>query len=142
MVQGRCFCFREVGGIIYSQIRRYYMLYKIVYFVSLFVRNFLLPNPYINIIGNETYSELFNMIIGGLILHKLAYWFAGNIYRKSIDDPSVGSFCYLVSYIVITLVFSLLGIFISNFVLFIIVFLVLYLLACIVSSKLFDRVDF
>ena len=118
------------------------MLYKIVSLVSAFVRNFLLPNPYINLIGNEACAELFNMIIGGLILHKLSYWFTGNIYRKSIDDPSVGSFCYLVSYIVITLVFSFLGIFISNFVLFIIVFLVLYLLACIVASKLFDRIDY
>ena len=115
------------------------MLYKIVYFVSLLVRNFLLPNPYINIIGNETYAELFNMIIGGLILHKLAYWFTGNIYRKRIDDPSVGSFCYLISYVVITLVFSFLGYFITNVMLFIIIFLVLYLLACVIVCKLFNK---
>ena len=115
------------------------MLYKIVSLVSIFVRNFLLPNPYINLIGNETYAELFNIFIGGFILHKLAYWFTGNIYRKSIDDASVGSFCYLISYVVITLVFSFLGYFISNVMLFIGVFLVLYLLACIIFGKLFSK---
>ncbi|MBQ3511166.1 MAG: hypothetical protein IJA30_02580 [Bacilli bacterium] len=118
------------------------MLYKIVSLVSIFVRNFLLPNPYINFIVNETYAELFNIFIGGFILHKLAYWFTGNIYRKSIDDPSIGSFGYLISYVVITLVVSFLGLFISDFTLFIIVFLVLYLLACIFIGKLFDRNDF
>lgn len=117
-------------------------MYKIVYLISLFIRTFLLPNPYINLIGNETFAELFNIFIGGLILHKLAYWFTGNIYRKSIDDPSVGSFFYLISYVVITFIFSFLGLFISNFVLFIIVFLILYLLACIITSKLFDRNEF
>ena len=50
MVQGSDFFFEVIGGIIYSQIRRYYMLYKIVYFVSLFIRNYLLPNSYINLI--------------------------------------------------------------------------------------------
>lgn len=118
------------------------MLYKVVYFVSAFVRNYLLPNPYVNLIGNETYAELFNIFIGGIILHKLSYWFTGIIYRKSIDDSSVGSFCYLISYFVITLTFSYLGFLISNVMLFIIVFGILYLIMSLLASKLFGRNDF
>ena len=43
-------------------------MYKIIHLISGLIRQFVLPNPYINIIGNETYADLFNIFIGGTIL--------------------------------------------------------------------------
>ena len=42
-------------------------MYKFISILSAFIRQFLLPNPYVNIIGNEIYADLFNIIIGGTI---------------------------------------------------------------------------
>ena len=52
-------------------------MYKFISILSAFIRQFLLPNPYVNIIGNEIYADLFNIIIGGTILHCLSYILTG-----------------------------------------------------------------
>lgn len=52
-------------------------MYKFVSILSAFIRQFLLLNPYVNIIGNEIYADLFNIIIGGTILHYLSYILTG-----------------------------------------------------------------
>lgn len=102
-------------------------MYKLVNIISALVRQFLLPNPYISWFDNELYADLFNVVIGGVILHKLSFWLTGIGYTKGIDEPAGGSFCYLISYIILTTVITLIGKFIGNIKLAIVIFLVIYI---------------
>ena len=81
-------------------------MYKFISILSAFIRQFLLPNPYVNIIGNEIYADLFNIIIGGTILHCLSYILTG--------------FGYLISYCYITALITALGYFITHVKVFVI----------------------
>ena len=77
-------------------------MYRLIHLISAFVRQFLLPNPYVNIIGNEAYADLFNIIIGGTIIHIFAFILTGCGYQRGVDDPASGSIGYLISYCYIT----------------------------------------
>ena len=114
-------------------------MYKFVHLISALIRQFLLPNPYINIIGNETYADLFNIVIGGTIIHIFAFILTGCGYQRGIDDPASGSFGYLISYGYITVIITLLGFLISNFVIFVIVYLVVYIASCILVGIVFNH---
>ena len=39
-------------------------MYKFINIISALIRQFLLPNPYINLFSQEVYADLFNIIIG------------------------------------------------------------------------------
>ncbi len=117
-------------------------MYKFVSILSAFIRQFLLLNPYVNIIGNEIYADLFNIIIGGTILHYLSYILTGFGYIKRIDDASSGSIGYLISYCYITALITALGYFIINVKVFIIIFMVLYIISCLVIGFLFNKSRF
>lgn len=114
-------------------------MYKLVNIISALIRQFLLPNPYISWFENEVYADLFNVIVGGFILHKLSFWLTGIGYTKGIDEPASGSLGYLVSYIILIVVITLIGKFIVNVKVAIVVFLVIYILLCIVVNKIFNR---
>ena len=114
-------------------------MYKFIHITSAIIRQSVLPNPYINIIGNEVYSDLFNIFIGGTILHFCAYILTGCGYTKGINDPASGSFGYLISYCHITALITTLGYFISNITVFTIVFVVLYIVSCLLVSLTFNR---
>ena len=113
-------------------------MYKIIHIISALIRNFLLPNPYTNIIKDELLSDLFNVIIGGYIIYKLSFFLNGFIYQKGTDTPAKGSFTYLLCYIFLTLVITFLGAIISNFIIFLIVFLIIYGLSCYVAISIFN----
>ena len=114
-------------------------MYNFIHFISALIRQFVLPNPYVNIIGNEVYADLFNVFIGGTILHFCAYTFTGYIYIRNIDSSSFGSIGYLISYCCITAIITILGFFISNVTIFIIVFVILYVFLCIMVGLIFNR---
>lgn len=114
-------------------------MYKFIHLISALIRQFVLPNPYINIIGNEVYADLFNIFIGGTILHFCAYILTGCGYTRRVDDPAFGSFGYLISYCYVTALITALGYFISNITVFIIVFIVLYTVSCILVGYIFNR---
>lgn len=114
-------------------------MYKFINMISVLIRQFVLPNPYINIIGNDTYADLFNIIIGGAILHFCAYKLTGCGYTRGIDNPVSGSFGYLISYCYVTVLITTLGFFISNMTVFIIVFIILYIVSCILVGHIFNR---
>lgn len=111
-------------------------MYRIIYLISAFIRQFVLPNPYINIIKNKVYADLFNIFIGGTILHFLAYILTCFGYKRKINDPASGSVGYLISYIYLTVIITLLGYLISNVKVFIIVFIVLYFISCFIVDKM------
>lgn len=114
-------------------------MYKLIHLVSAIIRQFVLPNPYINIIGNEVYADLFNIFVGGTILHFCAYILTGCGYTSGINDPASGSFGYLISYCYITALITTLGYFISNINVFIIVFVIIYIVSCVLVSLIFNR---
>ena len=114
-------------------------MYKFIHLISALIRQFVLPNPYINIIGSEVYADLFNIFIGGTILHFCAYILTGCGYTKGVDDPASGSFGYLISYCYVTALNTILGYLISNITVFIIVFIVLYIASCILVGYIFNR---
>ena len=114
-------------------------MYKLIRLISALIRQFVLPNHYINIIGSEVYADLFNIFIGGAILHLCAYILTGGGYTKEINDPASGSFGYLISYWYVTALITTLGYFISNITVFLIIFIVLYIASCILVGYIFNR---
>ncbi len=113
-------------------------MYQLVAYISAIIR-FNLPNPYLSWIANQTYADIFNIIIGGLILHKLSYWLSGCSYYKGIDDPSKGSFGYLISYIFLTFTITIIGKLGINYKIEIIIFAVIYLSLCILTFNIFRK---
>lgn len=114
-------------------------MYKLVSIISALVRQFLLPNPYMSWFENEIYADLFNIVIGGFVLHKLSFWLTGLGYTKGIDEPVGGSFGYLISYIILTTIIILVGKFIVDIKLAIGIFLVIYIILFIIVNKIFNR---
>lgn len=68
-------------------------MYGIIALISAWIRQFYLPNPFVNII-DPLYADLFNIIIGGFIIHILAYYITGCIYENG-SSPGLGSFFIL-----------------------------------------------
>lgn len=114
-------------------------MYKFIHIISALIRQFVLPNPYVNIIGNEAYADLFNIFIGGTILHICAYLLTRCGYVSGVDSPAAGSFGYLVSYCYVTILITVLGRFVSDVILFVIVFMILYIISCIIVRYIFDK---
>lgn len=114
-------------------------MYKFIHLISALIREFVLPNPYINIIGSKVYADLFNIFIGGTILHFCAYILTGCGYTKGVDNPASGSFGYLISYCYVTALITILGYLISNITVFIIMFIILYIASCILIGYIFNR---
>lgn len=78
--------------------------YKLVSKISLILRTFMFPNPFVKYIELYTIntqwegiakiiSFLFNSIIGGCILHVLSYNLVGIIYDYG-ESPVIGSLLY------------------------------------------------
>lgn len=114
-------------------------MYKFISIISALIRQFLFPNPYIYLFSQEVYADLFNIIIGGIILHKLSFWLTGMAYTRGINEPTEGSIGYLFSYIILTLLITFLSKIISNIWIMVSAFLIIYILFCIVVSKTFNR---
>ena len=81
-------------------------MYAIVFIVSTFIRQFLLPNPF-ECFGDN--AIVINWIVG-LLLHPLAYWLVGWIYQRGAF-PTLGSLLYLIAYASLTGILALMGIF-------------------------------
>lgn len=114
-------------------------MFKIMHVISAFVRQFLLPNPYASWFEMEIYADLFNIVIGGFILHILAYLLNGAAYTKGVDSPTAGSAGYLISYCYLTLIIILAGKLIVNIKMAIIIFTVIYVISLLIVSKLVSR---
>ena len=83
-------------------------MYKFVSIISLVIRQFYLPNPYIQYFENEAYSNLFNLIAGGIVLHINTYFLTSSVYDKNKHSSWIGSFWYCVNYIFNTFLISIL----------------------------------
>ena len=114
-------------------------MYKLVSIISIFIRTFILPNPYVSFIKDQNLAYLFNIVVGGIILHFGAYFFTGCIYTKGVDDPAYGSTLYLISYIILIFIIMGFGYLISILYLFITLVLSVYILLCVVARMLSNR---
>ena len=83
-----------------------YPLYGIISSVSLFIRHFLLPNPF-KCFGDKV--EIINWI-AEIVIQAIAYIIVGLYYEKG-SNPLLGSLYFLVTYIVIVFLLWLLSIF-------------------------------
>lgn len=114
-------------------------MYKITHVISALIRQFLLPNPYINIIGDVVWADLFNIVIGGTILHYLSFILTGAGYKKEIDNPASGSLGYLISYIYLTVIITIIGKLISNIKVFLTTFIIIYFISLIIVNRIFNK---
>ena len=113
-------------------------MYKVVALISVIIRS-QLPNPYITWFQHQIYADLFNMIVGGEILHRASRLLSGCAYYKGIDDSTKGSIGYLVSYILLTIIITMIGKLEINYKLGIAIFLLIYLFLCILTSNIFRK---
>ena len=81
-------------------------LYGIMMFISVIVRQFVLPNPF------ECFGDSAILInwIAEPIIQVIAYGIVGLFYRRG-SAPALGSFLYLIAYAIIIGVLWLMGIF-------------------------------
>lgn len=110
-------------------------MYAFINIASMLIRGFLLPNPFENLIGNKVGADLFNIFVGGAILHFLAFFMTGCWYTKGANKPVGGSLSYLICYTAITGLFILLSSYIKNLWLCLGVFVGIYIAACFILSK-------
>lgn len=115
-------------------------IYRFIFLISAFIRQFLLPNPYKNIMLGYFNADLFNILIGSYILHKLSFWLAGCGYYKGIDEPATGSILYLICYCILTAIITLLGKFLNNIKIFLVLFVVIYIALIIVVTNISNRI--
>lgn len=114
-------------------------MYQIVALISAIIRNYYLPNPYTTWILDPTYANVFNMLVGGIILHITSWLLCKCAYYKGIDDPAKGSFGYLISYILLTFIITMLGKLGINYKIEILIFVVIYLSLCIITAIVFKK---
>ena len=94
------------------------MVYKIIAAISVLIRQFVLPNPF-EPLGEKFNVTLFNITlpltpdianwIAEPVLHLLAFGITGLYYARGYNDPTVGSFLYLLFYVIHTLILMLMS---------------------------------
>lgn len=116
------------------------MLYYLIKVISYLVRQFLIPNPFANLIKNPGTAEIVNWIFGGILV-PLAYFLTGIWYDG--DVKFIGSLGFLFNYAILTGLFLMIIKFIIKFIinLYLVAFLFIlgYVILCIVESKLFGE---
>ncbi len=74
-------------------------MYKTVNTLSALIRQFYLPNPYEMYFNSNVYADIFNIIIGGAILHLFSFFLTSSIYEKGKNPSWIGSAVYCINYI-------------------------------------------
>lgn len=72
-------------------------MYQLVSLLNGFIRNEIITNPFEFISDNPIIVVLFTYIIGGAVIHFIAFNMVGIIYKKG-QAPIIGSILYLLSY--------------------------------------------
>ena len=112
-------------------------MYSIISLISAWIRQFYLPNPFATII-NSSYADLFNILIGGAILHFLSYGMT-SIYYERGSMPVIGSISYLFWYVINTFIFIGIGKITSSIISFSILSLIAYSIIISLISYLTNK---
>lgn len=83
-------------------------MYKVFNILSVFIRQFCLSNPYAMYFESSLYADIFNIIIGGTILHMLSFFLTSSIYEKGRHPSWLGCALYCINYIFNTTLISFL----------------------------------
>ena len=113
-------------------------MYGIVSIIGGILRQVYLPNPFVNIFATQGIADLFNLVVGGIIIGGLSYFLTGCVYERG-EAPAVGSFLYTFNYALITFSFYGISLIIKNIILASIVYMILYIIVCIFLSNLRNK---
>lgn len=112
-------------------------MYKIVSLFSFLFRQFILPNPFINIVS-ENYAELFNYIFGGVFI-VLAYTITGTWYTSRKEDRWKGSVGFFFNYTILTLATIAVSSLIHDVYWIAGIVFIIFIILCIIESNLLGR---
>ena len=76
-------------------------MYGIIHLGCFFIRQFLLPNPFMSICPESALG--YNMILE-VVLYPVAYFLSGILYVKHRDGPETGCLYYYLFYFGITII--------------------------------------
>lgn len=111
--------------------------------ISYLIRQFILPNPFINLVEDINKATIINWIFGFIFI-PLSFVLTGTLYASGRDEKCKGSFIFLVNYFVLTGIFRFITKFIVNIYwstgIFVIFYIVLYVLESKLVSK--DQINF
>lgn len=115
-------------------------MYYITSLISVWIRQFYLPNPFATII-NSSYADIFNILIGGAILHFLSFSIT-SIYYERGSMPTIGSISYLFWYIVNTFIFIGIGKITTSLVTFSILVLIVYIAIILLINNISNKAHY
>ena len=113
-------------------------MYGIVSILGNILRQIYLPNPFVNVFATQEIADLFNLVVGGVIICGLSYFLTGCVYERG-EEPAVGSFLYTFNYVLITFSFYDISLIIKNIIASSIVYMILYIIVCIFLSNLKNK---
>ena len=111
-------------------------MYEIIKLSSYIIRQFLLPNPFTNLIKDPSQATIVNWIVGGIFI-PLSYVLTGTWYDKK--TPVIGCIGFLVNYALLTGLFWVITLIVKNLYLIAIAFFIFYFLLCYIESKLLGK---
>lgn len=112
-------------------------MYRIISLLSFFVRQFVLPNPFVNIV-EENYAELVNYIFGGIFV-VLAYMITGSWYVSRKENRWTGSLGFFFNYALLTFITIGISYLIHNIYWLSGIMLFVVIILSIIESKLFGK---
>lgn len=112
-------------------------MYKIIKIISYLIRQFCLPNPFINMI-EPNMAEVVNWSVGGVFVF-LAYFLTRTWYESEEGYYWLGSLGFLINYAILNGSLLLISKLTSILWLIVVLFLIIYILLCVLEYKLFNR---
>ena len=100
--------------------------------ISLLIRQYCLPNPFINMF-DPNIATIVNWVFGGIFIF-LAYIKTGIWYRREWKLYWLGSLGFLVNYTILT--YLLIGIITASIWLIAFLFVLVYIILCIIVYKI------
>ena len=113
-------------------------MYGIVSIMGSILRQVYLPNPFVNVFSTQGIADLFNLVVGSVIIGFLSYFLTGCVYERG-EAPAIGSLLYTFNYALITFSFYGISLLIKNIIIAAILYLILYILFCIFLSNLKNK---
>ncbi len=109
-------------------------MYKITYILSYLIREFMLPNPFINMF-EEGMAVLVNFVFGGILI-PFAYLLTGTWYVSRKGEYWKGSLGFLFNYILLTYIMLAVSEVVSDVDWILGIFLFIYVILCFAEKKL------
>lgn len=112
-------------------------MYGIISFISFIIRQFLLPNPFKNILGTN-WAEIVNLIFGGVFV-AMAYTITGSWYSSRKELRWLGSLGFFINYCLMTGITIVISKFVHNIYIIAGIIIVIFLLLCLIERKMFSE---